>query len=681
MTRLKLFWLAGTCTILLAACQGASNPSPTPATLPPSAEPATQEPAAPSPVSPTATEARLDLGLTLGGANTLQGLSLDSGGDVDTIPVQAGDPPVAARQSGNGTALASADGNTDGDSYFQFNVNDDAIFRGSPTGRVRVEVVYLDQGTDSFSLQYDASPAGGSNGLFYGGGTVVKSSSGEFKTAVFNLCNAYFGNRDNGADFRISDNSDGAETIREVRVSGMPAGATTVHVDDFGANPMDDQPDSEAIQAALDSTCSGDTVVFTSGAGRSGYQGYLIDRTLFLTGMTAKQNLTFTSSDQSDHALLSATANLKGYVIRLFARSRFDNPGDIDNIDFGYIDINGGRDVRKCLGSDNIINGIDDNWGSWLPECSTAGDPWCSPGNIGMDGAMDTGDVKQDYAGHPSQWTTGIEVHDLVDQQAECGSALAFSGAAGTIRNVTIDTAGDHVHQPGCTLTDNDGDQTGWSDGITLFGPAHLITGNTIINPSDVGIAFFGGRDTVISNNSFKIEAGNYGAFAAIAVHSWDFGDASGIQIIGNTITSEGDTRCGGLHVGINLGPHMWGGACVPTSTAAIFGNSTCSPEPSQALVAPCTGGACQIWSFLPSSGTFTLKDNTVSGANINYLIEGFDFQGQFIEENNISLTPRLSDWQAARSGCNGKTWGPLDKVAHHPAYSDWTDLAIHCER
>jgi hypothetical protein len=75
------------------------------------------------------------------------------------------------------------------------------------------------------------------------------------------------------------------------------------------------------------------------------------------------------------------------------------------------------------------------------------------------------------------------------------------------------------------------------------------------------------------------------------------------------------------------------------------------------------------------------LKDNVVTGANINYLIEGFDLQGQFTDENNISRAPRLSDWQAARTGCNGITWGPLDKVAHHPALPNWTNLEIHCER
>jgi parallel beta-helix repeat protein len=647
---------------LLAACQASLPVTPTPVTSTPSPVPATHTAAVPS-ASPTAVA--LNLSIALGNTNIGNGLSLDTGGDVDTIPVSAGDPPVEARQSGNGAVLFSPDGNTTGDSYFQYKVSDNSLYKGSPTGHLRVEVDYLDKGTDTFSLQYDAQPSGGSNGVFSGGGMVVKTNSDTFKTVSFNVCNAYFANRDNGADFRISDNGDGAETIKAVRVIGLPSGVATWRVDDYGANPMDDQPDSAAIQTVLDSACSGDTIVFTSGVGTTGYQGYLIDKTLFLTGMSSKHDLTFTASDPTNHALLKATADLKGFVSLLYARSRFTPNNDIDNINFGYIDINGGRDVRKCLGSDQVSNGVDDNWGSWLPECSPgSGDPWCMPGNIAFDG-----------------FNSGVVVHNLVDAQTECGTALGFSGAGGTIENVTIDTAGDHVHAAGCAYTDNDGDIGGWSDGITMTGPDNKVINNTIINPSDVGIVFFGGTNTIISNNTIKVTAGNYGAFAAIAMHSWILADDSGVQVTGNTITSEGDSNCGGLHVGINLGPHMWGGGCVQTFWTSAVGNPTCSNNPNPSTVAPCIGGVCQIWTELPASGTFTLKDNTVTGAQINYLVEGFLIKGQFIDQNNISITPRQSDWGASRTGCNGVTWGPFDKVAHDPTLPGYTNLEIHCER
>lgn len=623
------------------------------------------------------------LSITLGQANDSQGITLDQGGDVDTRAESKGTPPQETRRSGNNAALSATDGNDTPDSYLQFSVDDKQLLGGKPTTHVRLEVEYFDSGKDSFTLQYDSRPANGSDGKFAGGGTIFKTNSQTFKTAVMNLCDANFANRDNGADFRISDNGDGAEFVRSVRVIGLPAaGAQTISVDAFGANPTDDKPDSDAIQAALDSTCSGDTVVFTSGVNTPGYGGYLIDKTLFLTGTSAKHDLTFTSSDPADHALLRATADLKGYVVRSYARSRFSDAGNIDNLDFGNIDVDGGRSVRVCTGADGKEDGHADNWGSWLPECTNADDPWCAAGNIGMDGAANWDDVTQNFQGNPASWTTGIVVHDLVDQQTECGSALAFFGAAGTIRNVTIDTAGDHVHGAGCAHTDKDGDPTGWSDGITLFGPGQTVKDNTIVNPSDVGIVFFGGKDTVISNNTVQVTQGNYGAFAGIALHPWILGNISGTQIVGNRVSSAGDTKCGGIHAGINLGPHMWGGACVASSRVAMFGNAgSCSVHPAQQSVAACTGGACQLWAYLPSDGSLTLRDNTVSGAQINYLVEGLDAIGQFIDQNNLSQAPQLSDWGAAKSGCQGITWGALDKVAHDPALPGYTDLLVHCER
>ena len=75
------------------------------------------------------------------------------------------------------------------------------------------------------------------------------------------------------------------------------------------------------------------------------------------------------------------------------------------------------------------------------------------------------------------------------------------------------------------------------------------------------------------------------------------------------------------------------------------------------------------------------MTDNHVTGAHINYLIEGLIIEGQFIDENNTSITPRQSDWEAAGFGCNGVYWGPTDKVAHHPSLAGYTDIPIHCER
>jgi len=611
---------------------------------------------------PVVTNEPVFLSITLGDLIQANGISLDAGGDVDTIPVEIGG--VAARQSGNGIALMSVDRNNVPDSYIQFNVDDSKLFKGSPTSRVQLEVDFVDSGVDTFSLQYDAQPTAGFNGVFTGGGSVVKTGSGEIKTAVFNLCDAYFANRDNGADFRIGDDGNGEEIIKEVRLIGIDSALSTVYVDDFGADPMDDQPDSDAIQAALDSTCSGDVVIFTSGRNTAGYKGYLIDKTLFLTGMSAKHDLTFTSSNTENHALLKATADLKGFVVQLFARSRFNDTRNLYNINFGYIDIHGGRDVRVCMGADGVGNGVGDNWGSWLPECDVPDDAWCSPGNLAINGVVEN-----------------VVIHDLIDEQGECGTGLAFNGRNGTIENVTIDTVGDHVHASGCVNTDDDGDYGGWSDEMTLAGSGNKIINNTIINPSDIGIVHFGGKDVIIANNIIRVTAGNYGAFGAIALHPWEQADTSGVKITDNTITSEGDTNCGGLHTGIDIGPHMWGGACLQSSRPRAYGNPSCSNDPKPAEAAPCSGGTCQEWLFLPQGETLTMTGNSVTGAHINYLIEGLIIEGQFIDENNISNAPRKSDWEAARLGCNGIVWGPKDKVAHHPSLPDYMEITIHCER
>ena len=133
------------------------------------------------------------------------GLSMDSGGDVDTEVVTVGDAQEQAFRTGNGRVLPSQDGNTEQDWYMQFRVDDGFLYAGSPTSQVRIEIEYLDEGTDEFSIQYDAVSGGPSgDGRFKDSDVVAKTDTGEFKVAVFALSDAYFANRNNGADFRIT---------------------------------------------------------------------------------------------------------------------------------------------------------------------------------------------------------------------------------------------------------------------------------------------------------------------------------------------------------------------------------------------------------------------------------------------------------------------------------------------
>ncbi len=112
-----------------------------------------------------------------------ESLYLQTGGDVDVEVVSAGSPPQCALRTGNGQVLSSPDGNIVEDYYMLFQIDDDFIFRGLPTSRVQIEIEYLDRGTGMFSIQYDARGSGQS--AFKDTGLVVKTNTGEFKTAIF----------------------------------------------------------------------------------------------------------------------------------------------------------------------------------------------------------------------------------------------------------------------------------------------------------------------------------------------------------------------------------------------------------------------------------------------------------------------------------------------------------------
>lgn len=620
--------------------------------------------------------------------NQTEGLLLiDSGGDVDYEIV--GDPPEQAMRTGNGQALSAEDGNDVADYYVQFRLDDTVMYAAEPTSRVLIAVEYLDIGTDTFRLQYDAISGGSEgDGRFKDTGVVVKTDSGKYLTAYFSLCDAYFANRDNGADFRIADSVDGAETIRRVTVTLLAptGGPATIKVDSCGANPFDDQPDSHAIQACIDQTCSGDTVLFTSGVDSPGYQGYLIDKTVFLVRTSAQNNLTFTSTDPDNHALLRATPDLLGFVVRLFARSGIGDAGDIDDITFSHLNLDGNRAERKCYGSDRVSNGVNDNWGSWLPECDVWGDSWCASGTLAMGGHLDESDPEQNYLAHPEDWTTGLVVRDVTLSNTECGTALSFHSAGGVVDSVTIDTAGDHVHNPNCEPTDHDEPLEAWSDGITLAGPGNLITNNLIMDASDIGIVTFGGRDTIIANNTIIARPGNNGMFAGIAFHPYGYGLASGFQVIGNQIINEADPICGGIHAGIDIGAHMWGAGCTNNPSPVAMGISgECSSR------SPAPGGTlceadrtCRVWGYVPEGATFTLADNTVTGAQINFLVEGLDVQGELVISGNVSESPRQTDWEGAnRCSWDGITdnWDTLDFVARDPTIEGWINRRIYCER
>ncbi|MFA9407071.1 MAG: ABC transporter substrate-binding protein, partial [Anaerolineales bacterium] len=142
----------------------------------------------------------------------------DAGGDAD-IELVAVDGEGAWR-TGTGRNLPSSDESQTADYYMIVDVDDEFMYRGTPTSEVVIELEYLDQGIDRFRLEYDAV-TGGPNGYgpFKETDWVAKTDSGEFKVAVFHLDDAYFANRVHDGDFRLNDDADGFETIRSVSVT------------------------------------------------------------------------------------------------------------------------------------------------------------------------------------------------------------------------------------------------------------------------------------------------------------------------------------------------------------------------------------------------------------------------------------------------------------------------------
>jgi hypothetical protein len=155
----------------------------------------------------------------LGQSNVEQGLYLVPNDDADTLPDMAGSPPSEGRRTGNGLAQDAPDDNQIPDFYMQFDADDGTIYESPPGTHLTIVVTYLDEGTDTFCIQYDAHSGGPfSDGRFRDTESVTKTGSGEWRTHTFILDDVFFANRDNGADFRIDDRGNGAEVIRRVTV-------------------------------------------------------------------------------------------------------------------------------------------------------------------------------------------------------------------------------------------------------------------------------------------------------------------------------------------------------------------------------------------------------------------------------------------------------------------------------
>lgn len=157
--------------------------------------------------APAASAQERSATIVLGDPNDEQGLDQFDEGDGRTRPVTAGGR--SARETAPGD-------NPSWGRYMYFRLDDAVATDGYYVARVEVE--YLDEGTQSFGLQYDSNDCTATlNGAYDSAEDVQRTGTGTWRTATFELPDARFANRENGgADFRLSA---GSSTLTVHRVT------------------------------------------------------------------------------------------------------------------------------------------------------------------------------------------------------------------------------------------------------------------------------------------------------------------------------------------------------------------------------------------------------------------------------------------------------------------------------
>ena len=145
----------------------------------------------------------------LGETNDERGLDQFDEADGRTTPVSV---------AGRGARATGPGDDPSWGRYMYFRLDDAVANDGYYVARIEVE--YLDEGTQGFGLQYDSNDCTATlNGAYDNAGDVQRTGSGEWRTATFELPDARFANRQNGgADFRLSAGSS-ALTVHRVTLT------------------------------------------------------------------------------------------------------------------------------------------------------------------------------------------------------------------------------------------------------------------------------------------------------------------------------------------------------------------------------------------------------------------------------------------------------------------------------
>ena len=199
------------------------------------------------------------VGAVVGTTNSAYGMSEDE------TPSSGFDGPTTASVVAGLSARTTANGN------MYFNIDDSVAHAGDYTAKFTVS--YFDQGTGSFSAQYDD----GSSDPYHGTSGITLTNTGTWKTATVTATDAYFGGaQHSSADFRLR-NGNGQLVIHSVAVqisgNGVPNAA--------------DFPPAPVIKAPADGSTTGDTTPTVSGTAEPDATVAVTDGSAALCGTTA----------------------------------------------------------------------------------------------------------------------------------------------------------------------------------------------------------------------------------------------------------------------------------------------------------------------------------------------------------------------------------------------------------
>jgi len=285
--------------------------------------------------------------IDLGSPDVSSGLTNPQVGDGDTTPATIGGR--TGRRNLNPAE----------DFYFYFAVNDAYAYQANNQDQYII-IDYYDTGTSTLTLEYDSNTGNTLPAFYKNGGSVTLTNTNTWKSKLFHVTDAYFGNRQNGgADFRIGNvgNTFYLDFIRVTTEAPIPPIIAEVAPDPqlayFGV------PYTQQLVLIQGDPAPSWTML-------DGPPGATVNSSGLVSGWTpsAFGNVSF-----SVQATNLAGSDTEDWGVRLVSRSDFDLDDDADLADFAHLQLcfsgDGHPQGAGCsnadLDGDNDVDAFDFN--------------------------------------------------------------------------------------------------------------------------------------------------------------------------------------------------------------------------------------------------------------------------------------------------------------------------------